>query len=179
MDRESELKDGVGNNVQQSLPVVGKYIDDGKAVGRFIVDPHLGRFRSLGQGPRQSSIELRGGSPHRHAPSLSTRRRCDRRRSVGVRPVVRQGSPGRSPERYRPRCRRPSSRICASRICSPLPAMTPVILEKIPGVNSLWVITEYSQVPNGRLKSVSTTTSPWCSRLTAARWAAMRAGTVP
>src|SRR5262249_22521975 len=47
MDRQPDLKDRVRDDVQQSLTVVGKHIDDRKRVGGFVVNPHLRRLGSL------------------------------------------------------------------------------------------------------------------------------------
>gem|GEM_PF-5656394 len=44
MHRQPQLKNRVRDNVQQSLPIIRKNIQNGKAIGRFIVDPHFRRL---------------------------------------------------------------------------------------------------------------------------------------
>ena len=66
---EPQLKDRIGDDIQQPLTVVSKHIDDRRRIGRFIVDPHFRRLGELfGSGLVIDSTGRRDEARRRHVP---------------------------------------------------------------------------------------------------------------
>ena len=159
VNRQSKLKHRVGDDVEQPLAVVGEDIDDRTAVRRLVVDAHLSRLRRLGQ--RFGKLQP-GATPKYVVDVLPSFEHCRDAIADGLAPLDR-----RLPLIIRighlkgvdDNTVRPGENLRIEDL-QPAPAITPAIFEKMPGVRSSCVITEYSQTPNSRSKSVSTTTSP-------------------
>src|SRR5262249_25531323 len=89
MDRQTELKDGMRDDIQQPLRIVGEYIDDRESVVDPVIDHHL----SCVMGCRQpANIRQAGVSTYQLIKRLHALQDPGDRFSYGSTPVLRGNS---------------------------------------------------------------------------------------